>query len=73
MKIQKIDIKKVKPNEGQIKGLPKNPRVIKDEKYNKLLKSIKEDPEMLELRELIVYPVDDVYVTVCGNMRCGFS
>jgi len=69
MKIQKIDIKKVKPNEGQIDGLPKNPRFSKDHKYKTLLNSIQKDPEMLELRELIVYPVDDIYVAVCGNMR----
>ena len=43
-------------NNGQIDGLPKNPRFIKDDKFKKLVKSIEENPEMLELRELLVYP-----------------
>lgn len=56
-------------NNGQISGLPRNPRIIKNEKYKKLLKSLKDDPEMLQLRELIVYPYNDKYVVICGNMR----
>jgi len=52
MKAELIEISKIKCNTGQIEGLPKNPRLIKDDKYEKLLKSIQEDPEMLELREL---------------------
>jgi DNA modification methylase len=64
-----IPISKIQCNTGQILGLPKNPRLIKDNRYEKLVKSIKDDPEMMELRELIVYPQGDVFVTVCGNMR----
>ena len=45
------------PNEGQVEGLPKNPRFIRDPKFKKLVKSIQDDPEMLELRELIVYDI----------------
>ena len=56
-------------NNGQISGLPRNPRIIKNEKYKKLLTSLKDDPEMLQLRELIVYPYNDKYVVICGNMR----
>lgn len=43
-------------NVGQIDGLPPNPRLIKDEKFEALKKSLTDDPEMLDLRELIVYP-----------------
>lgn len=59
-------------NEGQIEGLPKNPRFIRDNKYAKLVQSIKDDPEMLELRELLVYDTGDPdlqYVIIGGNMR----
>lgn len=64
MKITQLQI-----NKGQIEGLPANPRFIKDEKYKKLVKSIQENPEMLELRELLVYPYDGKYVIIGGNMR----
>ena len=69
MKIQNIRLDKLKPNAGQIEGLPKNPRFIKDDKFAKLVKSIEDDPEMMALRELIVYPLNDEYVIICGNMR----
>ncbi len=69
MKTDILPIEKVKVNDGEVDGLPKNPRFIKDDRYKALLKSIKEDPEMLELRELIVYPVGDKYITIAGNMR----
>lgn len=32
-------------------------------------KSIEDSPEMLNLRELIVYPVGERYIVVCGNLR----
>jgi ParB-like chromosome segregation protein Spo0J len=37
-----------------IKPNPNNPRIIKDDKYKKLLNSIKEFPKMLELRPIVV-------------------
>ena len=72
METRMLPIAQVFPNIGQVKGLPKNPRFIRDEKYKKLVQSIKDDPEMLELRELIVYDTDDPslgYVVAGGNMR----
>lgn len=65
----KIPLTKIKPNNGQIHGLPKNPRLIKDDRFEKLVKSIQDDPEMLELRELIVYPHEKEYIVIAGNMR----
>lgn len=57
-------------NKGQLKGLPKNPRFFRDYRYEAMKKSIVDSPEMLELRELIVYPFPEGrYVVVCGNLR----
>lgn len=69
MDAQRIKISKLVPNTGQIDGLPANPRFIKDEKFLKLVKSVKDDPEMLDLRELIVYPLGKQFVVIGGNMR----
>lgn len=69
MQRAKIDIQKVLPNEGQIEGLPRNPRLIKDEKFRKLCRSIQSLPEMTEARDILVYPYQDNYVVIGGNMR----
>lgn len=60
-------------NKGQLKGLPKNPRFFRDYRYEAMKKSIQESPEMLELRELIVYPFGNRYLVVCGNLRLRAS
>jgi len=55
---------------SQVKPNPKNPRIIKDEKFKKLVKSIQEFPDMLNKRPLIVFTdVDGKYVVLGGNMR----
>jgi hypothetical protein len=59
MKIEKVKIEDIKLN-------PNNPRIIKDEKFKKLVKSIKEFPEMLEVRPIVV---DDDMIVLGGNMR----
>ena len=59
MKVQTVKISEVKSN-------PNNPRLIKDEKFAKLVKSIKEFPEMLELRPIVV---NSDMVVLGGNMR----
>lgn len=59
MKTEQIQISKVKPNKS-------NPRVIRDEKFYKLVRSIKEFPEMLEIRPIVV---DKDLVVLGGNMR----
>lgn len=64
-----IKISLIEENKGQIDGLPKNPRFIKNEKYKKLVKSIEENPEMLSLREILVYPFNGRYIIIGGNMR----
>lgn len=69
MKQQTINIKSLKSNRGQIKGLPANPRFIKNDKFAKLCKSIQEDPEMLNLREIVAYDNNGELVVIMGNMR----
>lgn len=57
-------------NKGQLNGLPKNPRFFRDFRYDAMKKSIEESPEMLQLRELIVYPyAGGRYLVVCGYLR----
>lgn len=64
-----IPISKLDTNTGQIEGVPANPRLIKDGKFRKLMQSIKDDPDMLSLRELIVFPLKKRFVVLGGNMR----
>lgn len=59
MQVDKVKINEVKTN-------PKNPRLIKDDKFRKLVKSIQEFPQMLELRPIVV---DENNIVLGGNMR----
>ena len=59
MNTEIVKIEKVLPN-------PSNPRIIKDDKFKKLVKSIQEFPQMLELRPIVV---DANMVVLGGNMR----
>ncbi len=59
MKTEKVKI-------GKIKNNPNNPRLIKDDKFKKLVKSVKEFPEMLEIRPIVV---DKDNIVLGGNMR----
>ena len=64
-----IKLSQIVHNNGQIKGLPKNPRVIKDEKLESLMTSIKDNPEMISFREILVDPYNGKYVVIGGNQR----
>lgn len=59
MKTQVIEIKKVKAN-------PNNPRVIKDDKFQKLVKSLKDFPQMMDIRPIVV---NADMIVLGGNMR----
>lgn len=59
MKVEEIPINSIKSN-------PNNPRTIRDEKFDKLLQSIKDFPEMLKIRPLVV---NEDLVVLGGNMR----
>ena len=50
----------------KIKNNPNNPRLIKDDKFHKLVKSIKEFPEMLKIRPIVV---NEDLIVLGGNMR----
>ena len=59
MKAELVNINKVRTN-------PNNPRIIKDDKFQKLVKSIQEFPQMLEIRPIVV---NDDMIVLGGNMR----
>ena len=56
---KKVSIDQIKPND-------KNPRIIKDDKFSKLVKSLKEFPEMIGVRPIVV---NKEMVVLGGNMR----
>jgi len=56
---QKVNVKEVLPNKS-------NPRIIKDDKFKKLVQSIKDFPQMLEIRPIVV---DENNIILGGNMR----
>lgn len=51
---------------SEIKLNPNNPRLIKDDKFKKLVKSIQEFPEMLDIRPIVV---NSDMIILGGNMR----
>lgn len=59
MKTQKIRISEIKLN-------PNNPRLIKDENFKKLVQSIKDFPEMLDIRPIVL---NKDMIILGGNMR----
>src|SRR3982750_611194 len=66
---QTLPVSAVETNNGQIPGLPKNPRLIRDARFQKLKQSINDFPEMLELREIVVFPQLGKFICIGGNMR----
>lgn len=69
-KLERIDITQLEYNEGQLKGISKNPRYLKQNEHDILKKSLTESSELLEYKPLMVYPLENGnYITVCGNMR----
>ena len=59
MNIIKVKISEVKNN-------PSNPRILKDDKFRKLVQSIKDFPKMLEIRPIVV---NNEMIVLGGNMR----
>jgi DNA modification methylase len=53
-------------NLSEIKANPNNPRIIKDDKFKKLVASIKDFPKMMALRPMVV---DTNNIVLGGNMR----
>jgi ParB-like chromosome segregation protein Spo0J len=55
---------------SKLKLNPKNPRIIKDDKFKKLVQSLKDFPEMMEKRPMVcVTDVDGKMFPIGGNMR----
>ena len=75
--IKTLKVYQLRNNSGQVEGLPKNPRLIKDEKFTRLKQSIQDNPEMLKIKELVVFPFKEkgehqsqqIYLVIGGNMR----
>lgn len=64
----KLDVLEL--NEGQLSGVPRNPRFIKDDKFEALKQSIRESPEFLRANTLKVYPLkNNHFIVIGGNMR----
>ena len=64
-----LPMSQIAVNNGQMDGVRANPRQIKGEKFDRLKASIERNPEMLSLRELLVYEHDGKYIVIGGNMR----
>ena len=64
-----VEIRKLEPNQGQIPGLPSNPRKWEQEDVERLAASIEETPELLDARPLIAIACGDSYVVLGGNLR----
>lgn len=67
---ERINLSCLELNEGQIVGIPKKPRYLKGEEHDKLKKSLKDSPELLQYKPLMVYAIEGgKFVVICGNMR----
>lgn len=64
-----LPIALVDMNEGQVPGLPRNPRTWTYADIERLKQSIRETPELMDARGIIVYPHNGRFVAVGGNMR----
>lgn len=69
MEIKRIRLTDLEQNKGQVPGLPSNPRQWGRGELDDLVRSIRETPELLEARGLIVWPYGGKYIILGGNMR----
>lgn len=69
METRRIRLTDLEQNKGQVPGLPSNPRQWGRKELDDLVKSIRETPELLEARGLIVWPYEGKYIILGGNMR----
>ena len=69
MESKRIAIGKLTPNKGQIEGLPANPRQWTQTDLDRIARSLRETPELFEMRPCIVYPHGDKFVILGGNLR----
>lgn len=69
MKILQIGVQVIDVNAGQIPGLQRNPRTITKADIKKIADSLKETPELFDMRPCIVYPLGGRFVLLGGNLR----
>ena len=70
METRLIDLAQIEGNRGQLEGLPANPRRATEEAIRKLMASIEQDEQMMEMRPILVYPLSSgKYIAIGGNMR----
>lgn len=69
MKNKVLSVSQLDVNQGQIDGVPSNPRWWAREELDNLKKSLIETPELFNARGCIVFPYEGRYVVVGGNMR----
>lgn len=66
--IVSIPLSQLVCNEGQIDGVPANPRILRDDKYRALVESLRAD-NLTGINPLKVYAQGDLFVVLGGNMR----
>lgn len=69
IQIQFVPIELLEYNNGQIPGIPENPRTREDTKQRNLEKSIEELPEMTIARAALCFPYNGRFVVIGGNRR----
>lgn len=67
-KTKVLNVADLRPNEGQITGVPANPRYISETEFQALCKSIQED-NLTGVLQMKVFRWDDEWVVLDGNMR----
>lgn len=66
---QEIKLELLHPNRGQIDGVPANPRKVTNKQIKQMVKSMRETPQMQELREIIAYDNGGELVVIAGERR----
>ena len=69
VELKYVPVSLVDFNDGQLEGVPANPRTREDSRQEKLAESIEELPEMSEARPPMVLPRDGRYIVIGGNRR----
>lgn len=66
--LQRLPLDKLVNNDGQITGVPKNPRILTEKEYKRLKRKLR-DLDFTNARPLIAFPMGEQYVVFCGNQR----
>lgn len=69
MQIKRLPVEQIELNTGQIDGLPANPRQWTRDDIDRIAYSLRETPELFEMRPCIVFPHEGKYILLAGNLR----